>query len=118
MVYQVYGIKTCDTVRKACKWLEAQGIQGERVDLRTTPPSRELVTAWVAQFGAKALKNTSGGAYRALPEEKKTWGEAEWINAFSEDPMLIKRPVIVRDGTPLGVGFRGTEAELQARLIE
>jgi len=117
MGVQVFGIKTCDTVRKACKWFEANGVQVERIDFRANPPASDQVRDWVAHFGVKALKNTSGGAYRALPDAKKDWDDASWAEAFCKDPMLIKRPVIVRDGTPIGVGFRGSDEELRARFI-
>ena len=117
MEYRVYGISSCDTVRKACKWLESQGAMVERVDFRKTPPSKEQVAQWVAAFGSKALRNTSGGAYRALPETKKDWSDEAWCAAFSSDPMLIKRPVIERNGQAVQVGFRGSEQELFARLI-
>ena len=118
MKFQVYGIKTCDTVRKACKWFEAQGLEVERVDFRKNPPTRDQVEGWVACFGAKAMRNTSGGAYRALPEEKKEWDDSAWVEAFTKDPMLIKRPIVVRDGEAMGVGFRGSDEDLRARFID
>ena len=117
MTYRVYGISSCDTVRKACKWLAGKGLEVERVDFRKTPPTEKQVACWVEQFGSKALRNTSGGAYRSLPPEKTQWSEQAWIEAFSSDPMLIKRPVIERDGQAVQVGFRGSEDELTARLI-
>ena len=117
MTYRVYGISSCDTVRKACKWLAEKGFEVERVDFRKTPPSPERVAQWVEQFGSKALRNTSGGAYRALSADKTQWSEQGWIEAFSSNPMLIKRPVIERDGQAVQVGFRGSEEELTARLI-
>lgn len=118
MKVQVYGIKSCDTVRKACKWLEANGAVVERIDFRASPPTKEQVKGWVEAFGSKAMRNTSGGAYRALPEEKKDWSESAWVEAFAENPMLIKRPIIVRDGEAVGVGFRGSEEELRERFID
>ena len=60
----------------------------------------------MAAFGAKAMRNTSGGAYRALGDEKKTWSDARWQEAFAADPMLIKRPIVEKDGVPVAVGFR------------
>lgn len=116
MALNVYGIPTCGTVRKARSWLRDHDLDHELIDLRATPPTRAQIDTWVDTFGAKALRNTSGGAYRALGPEKKTWTDAQWAAAFVDDPMLIKRPVIVRDGVPLQVGFRGTEQELMARL--
>ena len=113
----VYGIPSCGTVKKAKAWLSARNIAFEAIDFRATPPSTQQVEAWVNAFGAKAMRNTSGGAYRALPDSKKEWSEAQWTKAFAEDPMLIKRPILERDGKPLKVGFRGSDDELEAALL-
>ncbi|HMV67383.1 MAG TPA: Spx/MgsR family RNA polymerase-binding regulatory protein [Myxococcota bacterium] len=110
MALVVYGIPTCGTVRKARAWMDARGLEHEFVDLRVTPPQREQVARWVAAFGARALINTSGGSYRALGPEREGWDEARWVEAFQQDPMLIKRPVVERDGAPLGVGFHEASA--------
>lgn len=113
---RVYGIPSCGTVRKALAWLEGRKVAHELVDLRATPPSRTQVASWVGVFGAKAMRNTSGGSYRALPPDKDAWDDARWIAEFTADPMLIKRPVIERDGAPVLVGFRGDDATLAAAL--
>lgn len=62
------------------------------------------------------MRNTSGRSYRELGNEKQTWTDEEWIEAFAEDAMLIKRPLIVKDGTAVVVGFRAKEAEIRAVL--
>jgi arsenate reductase len=114
----VYGISSCGTVKKARKWLEAHGAAHDWVDFRKTPPSAERVHDWVVAFGAKAMRNTSGGAYRALGDEKKMWSDAQWEAAFAKDTMLIKRPIIERHGKPVQVGFRGTDEEFESRLLQ
>jgi arsenate reductase len=114
---KIYGISSCGTVKKAKAWLQAHGQNFEAIDLRQTPPSAELVANWVATFGSKAMRNTSGGAYRALGADKTQWSEERWAAEFTAEPMLIKRPIIERQGRPLKVGFRGTEAELEAELL-
>jgi arsenate reductase len=106
----VWGIPTCGTVKKAHAWLDAKGLAYRKVDLRTTPPSKERVARWVLGFGVQALKNTSGGAYRALPADKDRWSEEEWLAAFVADPMLIRRPVIEAEDEPLAVGWRSPPA--------
>jgi arsenate reductase (glutaredoxin) len=105
----VYGIKTCDTCRKALKWLTAEGHEHTWVDLRKTPPAAERVADWVDALGSKPLRNTSGGSYRALPADKKTWTEDQWKTAFAADPMLLKRPVLEKDGVAVTTGFKGWE---------
>lgn len=102
----LWGIPTCGTVKKARAALEAARIPFVDRDLRAQPPSREEVAAAVRALGAKALRNTSGASFRALPPSKESWSEETWIDAFTRDPMLVKRPVFVRDGAFVGVGFK------------
>ncbi|MFM2160750.1 MAG: hypothetical protein RLZZ383_262 [Pseudomonadota bacterium] len=104
-MFDLYGIPTCGTVKKAVAWFTAEGLDHRFHDLRATPPTRDDVAAWVDAFGARALRNTSGGSFRALGPEKDDWDDTRWAAAFLADPMLIKRPVIVRDGVPLQVVF-------------
>lgn len=106
MTCVVWGIPSCGTVKKARAFLDAHGIAHVFKDLRAEPPSLATVQAWVTAFGARALRNTSGGSYRALPVEKDTWTDAQWTRAFVADPMLIKRPVIEQEGRPRAVGGR------------
>ena len=68
-------------------------------------------------LGAKAMRNTSGGSYRALPAEKKTWSDARWKAEFVKDVMLIKRPILEKDGVAVKVGFRGTDDEIASVLL-
>lgn len=106
MKIELYGIVTCDSCRKAKKWLESESLDFEWTDLRSTPPSAETVARWVEALGSKALRNTSGASYRALGDEKKSWDDQRWTDAFSQDPMLLKRPVLVVDGVALCAGFK------------
>jgi len=100
----VYGIPTCGTVKAARAFLDGERVAHRFVDMRAHPPSKAQIERWVKAFGARALRNTSGGAYRALPDEKSAWSDAEWTARFAADPMLIKRPVVEKDGAPLSVG--------------
>ena len=105
MSVTLYGIPSCGTVKKASRWLDQQGIAYEWVDLRTTAPEPERVAGWMGKFGSRPMRNTSGGAYRALPDAKKSWGDAELLPLMQADPMLLKRPVVEVDGEPATVGF-------------
>ncbi len=102
----IYGIPTCGTVKKALRWLDEKGVAYRFVDFRSVPPTREQVERWVGAFGSRAMRNTSGKAYRSLPPEKKSWDDATWTERFTEDPMLIRRPVVEVEGRPVLVGFR------------
>jgi arsenate reductase len=115
---QVYGIPNCGTCKKAFQWLEQQGLSYEFIDTKEQPPTAEQLEAWVAQLGEKALRNTSGQSYRALGAERETWTAAEWVAAYAKDAMLIKRPLFVKNGTAVMVGFKGNDAEILEKLGE
>ena len=106
MTIQVYGIPTCGTCKKAFKWLENNSINYEFVNTKEQPPTKEMIEKWVASLGAKSMRNTSGQSYRALGEEKNDWTDSQWIAAFAQDAMLLKRPLFVKDGMAVSVGFR------------
>jgi arsenate reductase (glutaredoxin) len=110
MSIKVYGIPTCSTCTKARKWLDQQGIDHTFVDTKIMPPDRETIQQWVETLGNKPLRNTSGLSYRAIGPEKDAWSDADWIVAFSQDAMLLKRPLFVQDGIASFVGFRDPAA--------
>jgi arsenate reductase (glutaredoxin) len=112
---QVYGIPTCGTCKKALQWLDAQEIKYEFINTKERPPTQAQIASWVKSLGERAMRNTSGQSYRALDETKDTWNETEWVNAFSGDVMLLKRPIFVKDGQAISVGFRDV-AEIKELL--
>lgn len=116
MSIQVYGIPNCGTCKKAFQWLDANGVAYEFINTKEQPPSRDAIAQWVAALGSKPMRNTSGQSYRALGEEKKTWPDEQWVEAFAKDAMLLKRPLFVRDGKAVLVGFRAKEPEIRAAL--
>lgn len=116
MTLQVYGIPNCGTCKKALTWLNSHQVAYEFINTREAPPSRSQIEVWVQALGAKPLRNTSGQSYRALGEEKQAWSEAQWIEAFADDTMLLKRPLFVQDGTAVLVGFRVKDDELRQAL--
>lgn len=118
MALQVYGIPNCGTCKKALKWLDDNGIDYEFINTKEHPPTQAQITDWVSTLTARPMRNTSGMSYRALGEEKKTWSDDQWIDAFTKDAMLLKRPLFVKDNKAVLVGFRASEAELQAKLSE
>lgn len=112
---QVYGIPTCGSCKKALQWLDAQQISYEFINTKEQPPSAAQIASWVKVLGDQSMRNTSGQSYRALGEIKDTWSEAQWISAFSDDVMLLKRPIFVKDDIAIAVGFRDA-AKIQAGL--
>ena len=114
MTIKVYEYRGCGTCRKALKWLEAKGIEFERIAIRETPPSKaELKRMLKAYEGnLRALFNTSGGGYRALNMKEKlpSLSKAEAIDLLAGNGNLVKRPfVMTKDGGV--VGFNEAEWE-------
>lgn len=103
----IYGIKNCDSVKKAIKYLKTNDIAYEFVDFRKTPVDDATIESWLKYTDIKTLFNTRGTTYRTLKlkeldlsdEEKQTW--------LSKENMLIKRPVITLDNKVI-VGYNET----------
>ncbi|MEM9212862.1 MAG: Spx/MgsR family RNA polymerase-binding regulatory protein [Cyanobacteria bacterium P01_F01_bin.150] len=116
MAIQVYGIPNCGTCKKAFKWMDEHGVAYDFINTKEEMPTKEMIQEWVAALGAKPMRNTSGMSYRAIGEEKKSWSDEQWVEAFAADAMLLKRPLFVKDGTAVLVGFRASEEVLQEIL--
>lgn len=116
MPLKIYGIPNCGTCKKALKWLDERQAAYEFINTKEHPPTLEKITEWVATLGSKPMRNTSGKSYRALGPERITWTEEQWIAAFTEDVMLLKRPLFVREGQALKAGFRGSDADIASQL--
>lgn len=116
MSIQVYGIPNCGTCKKAFKWLEDNSVDYEFINTKENQPTREMIQKWVESLGSKPMRNTSGQSYRALGDEKNSWSDQQWIEAFTKDAMLLKRPLFVKDGTAVLVGFRDKEDILREKL--
>ena len=115
MSLKVYGIPTCGTCKKALDWLTANQIDYEFINTKEQPPTQSMVQAWVGTLGSKPMRNTSGQSYRALGSEKQDWTDAQWVEAFAQDAMLLRRPLFEKAGTAVLVGFRNLE-EAKLRL--
>lgn len=116
MSLTVYGIPNCGTCKKAIIWLQNHKIDYEFINTKEVPPTREMITTWVGSLGYAPMRNTSGQSYRALPEEKKIWNDEQWIHAFTQDAMLLKRPLFVKDGIAVAVGFKETSLREKLEL--
>ena len=108
----VYGLKNCDTCRKALTWLKAEKIAHRFVDFKTEGVSKADVTRFVKAVGVAKLLNKASTTWRALGDEVKVdLTDAMAIALMVEHPALIKRPVFVGDATILS-GFK--EPEMKA----
>lgn len=109
MSVTVYGLKNCDTCRKSRKWLEAQGIEYRFVDYRDAPVDAATLKHWAAQVGGwDKLVNRRSATWRALSaHEREAEGDRQWSTLVAAHPTLVRRPVLVRDGSVhLGFGER------------
>ncbi len=101
----VYGIPNCDTVKKARKWLDAQGIEYAFHDYKKQGVPEDRLRAWVAEKGWEVLLNRRGTTFRALDDATKADLDAEKaVAVMLAHPSTIKRPV-VENGATLLVGF-------------
>ncbi len=116
MSIQVYGIPNCGTCKKAFQWLKNNNVDYEFINIKEHPPSRIQIQSWVESLSAKPMRNTSGQSYRALGEDKKNWTDEQWIEAFAEDAMLLKRPLFTQEGQAVMVGFRDKEETIREKL--
>jgi arsenate reductase len=108
----VYGIKQCDTCRKALKWLAAQGVEHRFHDFRVDGLSAELLREWLDSSFADKLVNRRSTTWRQISEEQRQSKGEELVALLLEYPTLIKRPVFVTDKIVI-VGFNLAElAEL------
>jgi Spx/MgsR family transcriptional regulator len=107
MPLTVYGIKQCDSMKKAFQWLDAEAIPYTFIDFKTSPPTAEMVATWLEIVGDR-LVNTRGPSYRQLPDAlKAAWTGQARIDAIVAKPTLIKRPLLV-NGHAMTVGFDPT----------
>ncbi|WP_323844825.1 ArsC family reductase [Microbulbifer magnicolonia] len=105
----LYGIKNCDTVKKARKWLENNGIDYHFHDFREDGMESVPLADWLKNFGWQDVLNRRSTSWRALSDEQKnTMDDKAALTVASETPTLIKRPVTVAGGK-IRFGFREAE---------
>jgi arsenate reductase len=101
----VYGIKNCDTMKKAFAWLDGHRIAYDFHDYKKLGADEALLKKWAAQAGWEKLINTRGPSFRKLPPEKQANLTVKKAFALMlENPSMIKRP-IVEAGKALLIGF-------------
>lgn len=94
----LYGLKNCDTCRKALKALDAAGRSAAFVDVRTDPGLAARLPGWMAAAGAQTLANTRSTTWRGLAESERARLASDPAGLLTDHPTLIKRPVIEAGG--------------------
>lgn len=106
MPVTIYGIRNCDTMKKARAWLESNGIASEFHDYKVLGIERVRLEAWCRKAGWETVLNRAGTTFRKLPDSDKTGlDEKKAIALMLAQPSMIKRPVLDLGGEIL-VGFR------------
>jgi len=102
----LYGIRSCDTMKKARAWLDAQAVAYRFHDYKAEGIDRGRLEAWAGAVGWETLLNRAGTTFRKLPPERKDGlDRAKAIALMLEQPSMIKRPVLDAGGQLL-VGFK------------
>ena len=107
----IYGIKNCDTMKKARAWLDARGVAYSFHDYKTAGIERGRLEGWAREVGWEMLINRAGTTFRKLPEtDKADLTPAKALALMLSQPSLIKRPVLDTGGKLL-VGFKPEQYE-------
>ena len=112
----LYGIKNCDTMKKARAWLDQRGVQYAFHDYKTAGIERAKLEGWTKKAGWETLLNKAGTTFRKLSDkEKESLTEAKAIKLMLAQPSMIKRPVLELGGGKLLVGFKPEQYEAIVR---
>lgn len=104
----LYGIKNCDTMKKAFAWFEAHKIPYHFHDYKKQGADEKVLKAAIKALGWETVINRKGTTWRALPEKTRAgMNEASAVAAAMENPSLIRRPLVV-SGTQLLAGYDET----------
>ena len=107
MPITIYGIKNCDTMKKARAWLDSHGVAYVFHDYKTAGIERERLERWSKKVGWEALLNRAGTTFRKLHDKDKQGIDArKAIALMLAQPSLIKRPVLDLGRDRLLVGFK------------
>jgi len=116
MPVTIYGIKNCDTMKKAFAFLDRKGVAYEFHDYKSKGADKALLEKWSRKVGWETLLNRAGMTFRKLPEkDKKVADEKKAIAMMMAQPSMIKRPVLDLGGGKLLVGF---EAEKYSAVFK
>src|SRR4029077_51267 len=107
MAITIYGIKNCDTMKKARGWLDQRGVKYAFHDYKTAGVERARLEGWIKKAGWETLLNKAGTTFRKLPDsDKEGLTEAKAIRLMLAQPSVIKRPVLELGGGKILVGFK------------
>ena len=107
MAIVIYGIKNCDTMKKARAWLDKHGVDYDFHDYKVAGIERDRLQRWAKKVGWETLLNRAGTTFRKLPDkEKEGISETKAVSLMLKQPSMIKRPVLYVGSGKLLVGFK------------
>jgi len=107
MPVTIYGIKNCDTMKKARAWLDQHGVEYAFHDYKSAGIERDKLEAWANKVGWETLLNRAGLTSKKLPDkDKEGLGAKKAIALMLKQPSMIKRPVLELGRGKLLVGFK------------
>jgi arsenate reductase len=107
MPITIYGIKNCDTMKKARAFLDRKGVAYAFHDYKTQGIDKAKLEGWAKKAGWETLLNRAGTTFKKLPDkDKESLTEAKAIKLMLAQPSMIKRPVLELGGGRILVGFR------------
>jgi arsenate reductase len=107
MPITIYGIKNCDTMKKARAALDKKGVVYDFHDYKTKGVDKAKLEGWAKKVGWEVLLNKAGTTFKKLPDkDKEGLTEAKAIRLMLAQPSMIKRPVLELSGGKLLVGFK------------
>ena len=115
MTITIYGIKNCDTMKRARAWLDSHGVAYDFHDFKSAGIAKDKLKQWSDRLGWEVLLNRAGTTFRKLPEdEKEGLNEKKALALMLAQPSMIKRPVLEVGGNLL-VGF---QPEIYAKEVK
>ena len=110
MPITIYGIKNCDTMKKARAFLDKRGVAYTFHDYKTKGVERARLEGWAKKAGWETLLNRAGTTFKKLPDkDKEGLSEKKAIALMLAQPSMIKRPVLELGGGRILVGFKPEE---------
>ncbi len=104
VMYKLFGITNCDTVKKARLFLQKNKIDFEFVDFKKYRPTEEDITLWSQSFGSLPV-NTRGVTYKKYQVQFESLSMSEKITFLQNNTSMIKRPILEKEGSVLTFGF-------------
>ena len=108
---KIYGIKNCDTMKKAFTWLEEKGINYEFIDFKKTQPDEKILRLAIKEHGWETVINKRGTTWRKLPDDvQNNMDETKAVSLTQDNPSIIKRPLLVHN-EQTHIGFKPDQYE-------